>query len=74
LGYLSAFASDPKQMTNLFNSNYDNVVVDVACKFGILTNESNIDKTGMRDQLCKILTSWLNKCSGFVEINDAVEE
>jgi len=56
-------------MSTLFDAFQSNLLVDAACKFGVLTNDSTVDKSKMATHFEKLLTEWLRNCSGFVEIN-----
>lgn len=56
-------------MSTLYDAFSNNILIDTACKFGILTNESAIEKSKMVNHFEKLLTEWLKNCSGFVEIN-----
>lgn len=61
-------------MSTLFDAFQSNLLVDAACKFGVLTNDSPVDKSKMATHFEKLLTEWLRNCSGFVEINTTVED
>jgi len=60
-------------MSTLFDAFQSNLMIDAACKFGVLTNDSAVDKSKMSTHLEKLLTEWLRTCSGFVEINSSAK-
>jgi hypothetical protein len=69
LGYLSGHAADSSQQQTLFDSfsAMGKSPVNVAAKFGILTNgnELKVDKALLSKQLCSLLLDWIQLNSGF---------